>query len=387
MRYKRLKLSALFLLGLGLTGLQAQTMHVKAKSGTNTAFMLQNIQKMTFGGGNVTVNKVEGSPEAFQMNTIQNISFDTLSPIFKIDASANLSNSGTITGSGDYKWGSTVSLTATPNTGYTFVNWTENDLPVSTDATYSFTAIGAKSVVAHFVLNTYATSAGVEPANSGTVTGAGDYAHGSTVSLTATPAVGYTFVNWTENDLPVSTNATYSFTAIGTKSVVAHFVLNTYATSAGVEPANSGTVTGAGDYAHGSMATLTATPAVGYKFINWTENDTLVSSAATYSFTALGARTLVANFQSTSSALLLKDASKTLTVYPNPVSHSLHVDLTGIEGKGTLSILTLEGKEMQLQNTQSERVATLDLRSLPKGMYLCRYSNSTEIRTVKIIKQ
>lgn len=313
MRHKRLKLSALFLLGLGLTGLQAQTMHVKAKSGTNTAFMLQNIQKMTFGGGNVTVNKVEGSPEAFQMNTIQNISFDTLSPIFKIDASANLTNSGTITGTGDFKWGSTVSLTATPNTGYTFVNWTENDLPVSTDTTYSFTAHGAKSVVAHFVLNTYATSAGVEPAN-------------------------------------------------------------------------SGTVTGAGDYAHGSMATLTATPAVGYKFINWTENDTLVTSAASYSFTALGARTLVANFQSTSSALLLKDAGKTLTVYPNPVSHSLHVDLTGIEGMGALSILTLEGKEMQMQNTQGERVATLDLRSLPKGMYLCRYSSSTEIRTVKIIK-
>lgn len=240
MRHKRLKLSALFLLGLGLTGLQAQTMHVKAKSGTNTAFMLQNIQKMTFGGGNVTVNKVEGSPEALQMNTIQNISFDTLNPIFKIDASANLSNSGTITGSGDYKWGSTVSLTATP--------------------------------------------------------------------------------------------------------------------------------------------------AVGYKFINWTENDTLVTSAATYSFTALGARTLVANFQSTSSASRLKDAGKTLTVYPNPVSHSLHVDLTGIEGMGILSILTLEGKEMQLQNTQGERVATLDLRSLPKGMYLCRYSSSTEIRTVKIIK-
>jgi hypothetical protein len=386
MRHKRLKLSALFLLGLGLTGLQAQTMHVKAKSGTKTAFFLPYIQKMTFGGGTVTVNKVEGSPEAFRMDTIQNISFDTLSPIFKIDASANPTNTFTIKGTGRYKWGSTVNLKAYAESGYKFVNWTENDVPVSTNASYYFKAYCARTLEANFVVARYAISASVEPANSGTITGAGEYTYDSTVCLTATPAVGYTFVNWTERNKPVSTDATYSFKAYYTKSVVANFVLNNYATSASVEPENSGTITGAGDYAHGSLATLTATPAVGYKFINWTENDTLVSSAATYSFTALGARTLVANFQSTSSALLLKDTGKTLKVYPNPVSHSLHVDLTGIEGMGTLSILTLEGKEMQMQNTPGERVPTLDLRSLPKGMYLCRYSSLTEIRTVKIIK-
>ncbi|MEY3451220.1 MAG: hypothetical protein RL711_1046 [Bacteroidota bacterium] len=48
MRQKRLKLSAVFLLGLGLTGLQAQTMYVKEKSGTQTAYTLSSLRKMTF---------------------------------------------------------------------------------------------------------------------------------------------------------------------------------------------------------------------------------------------------------------------------------------------------------------------------------------------------
>lgn len=55
MRHKRLKLSAVLLLGLGLTGLQAQTMYVKESSGTQTAYTLSNIQKMSFSSGNLTV--------------------------------------------------------------------------------------------------------------------------------------------------------------------------------------------------------------------------------------------------------------------------------------------------------------------------------------------
>src|SRR5690554_5092155 len=61
MRHKRLKLSAVLLLGLGLTGLQAQTMYVKESSGTQTAYALSNIQKMSFSSGNLTVTKTDNN--------------------------------------------------------------------------------------------------------------------------------------------------------------------------------------------------------------------------------------------------------------------------------------------------------------------------------------
>lgn len=77
----------------------------------------------------------------------------------------------------------------------------------------------------------------------------------------------------------------------------------------------------------------------------------------------------------------------TLITYPNPVIDLLNIDLKGMTGEGTISILTLEGKEIQKQNTNGSSLIILNLSQLPKGIYLCRYSNAKEIKTIKIIKQ
>ncbi len=45
-----------------------------------------------------------------------------------------------------------MNLIATANTGYTFLNWTENGNIVSTDASYSFIAICDSNLVANFEL-------------------------------------------------------------------------------------------------------------------------------------------------------------------------------------------------------------------------------------------
>ena len=54
--------------------------------------------------------------------------------------------------------------------------------------------------------------------------------------------------------------------------------------------------TGGGAFASGNSDTVTATPNSGYTFANWTENGTVVSTAASYTFTLTGNRNLVANF-------------------------------------------------------------------------------------------
>ena len=75
--------------------------------------------------------------------------------VYSVTASANPAEGGTVSGAGEYEAGETVSLTATANEGYTFVNWTENGTQVSTDATISFTAAGNRDLVANFTKNTY----------------------------------------------------------------------------------------------------------------------------------------------------------------------------------------------------------------------------------------
>ena len=58
-----------------------------------------------------------------------------------------------------------------------------------------------------------------------------------------------------------------------------------------------GLITGAGDYEKFSTATLTAIPALGCRFVSWTENGITVSTDTEYSFRVTGPRTLAANFE------------------------------------------------------------------------------------------
>ena len=217
-------------------------------------------------------------------------------PTYTIAASANPSAGGTVTGGGDYNSGQSCTLTATANTGYTFTNWTENGTEVSTNSSYTFNVTGNRTLVANFTLNSYNVSATANPTAGGTVSGAGSYNYGASCTLTATASTGYTFTNWTENGTEVSTNSSYTFNVTGNRTLVANFTLNSYNVSATANPTAGGTVSGAGSYDYGASCTLTATASMGYTFTNWTENGTVVSTNAIYSFTVEGNRTLVANF-------------------------------------------------------------------------------------------
>lgn len=70
---------------------------------------------------------------------------------------------------------------------------------------------------------TYTISASIDPAGTGTVSGAGTYPEGETVTITASPGDGYQFTEWRENGVSVSKNTTYSFVAAGDRVLVAAF--------------------------------------------------------------------------------------------------------------------------------------------------------------------
>ena len=95
--------------------------------------------------------------------------------------------------------------------------------------TVSYTE-GEKTVTATFtvtiiepVVTTYTISVSADPAEGGTVSGGGTYDENASVTVTATANDNYTFVKWTEGSEQVNTDASYTFTATGNRTLVAVF--------------------------------------------------------------------------------------------------------------------------------------------------------------------
>ena len=223
--------------------------------------------------------------------------FQAVPQNYTISVSANPTNGGTVSGGGTYQQGQQCTVHATANTGYTFTNWTENGNVVSTNANYSFTVTSNRTLVANFTAQTYTITATANPTNGGTVAGGGTFNYGQSCTLTATPATGYNFVRWTKNGLQVSTNANYTFNVTESAALVAQFQLQSCAVFTSAYPVEGGTTTGGGSYLYGDNVTVTATANEGYNFINWVEDDNVVSTEANYSFTVTGSRSLTAIFE------------------------------------------------------------------------------------------
>ena len=83
----------------------------------------------------------------------------------------------------------------------------------------------------------------LRPAAGGTTSGGGTYDTGSSVTITAVPAAGYRFLNWTESGVSVSASTSYTFTLSSSRILVANFV-QTFTVSIASNPAAGGTISG-----------------------------------------------------------------------------------------------------------------------------------------------
>ncbi|MDX9769874.1 MAG: FISUMP domain-containing protein [Tenuifilaceae bacterium] len=147
---------------------------------------------------------------------------------YSLSISINPVGTGTATGAGSYEAGDGVSLLATPEAGYQFVNWTLEGSEVSTNASFTYTMPdGDVTLVANFEeipATQYTLSISINPVGTGNATGAGSYEAGDGVALVATPEAGYQFVNWTLDGAEVSTSASYTYTMPeGDVTLVANF--------------------------------------------------------------------------------------------------------------------------------------------------------------------
>lgn len=202
---------------------------------------------------------------------------------------------GSATGGGYFLDDDSVTVTASPLTGYEFVNWTAGGVEMSTDLSYTFNVTTSLDLVANFSVIRWDVSATSSPAGNATFTGTGRYPYGSDVTLTVHPEPGYFLRYWKEGNTVVSSEPSITINVTKNRSFVA--VLYQHEITATPSDATWGSATGGGYFLDGANVTLTATPASAYYyFINWTEDGQEVSTSTTYSFTASDSRQLVANF-------------------------------------------------------------------------------------------
>ena len=119
---------------------------------------------------------------------------------YNIIAVANPTVGGTVIGGGNFNSGATCTLTATANSGYTFLNWTKNGAEVYNRETYNFTVTESAVLTANFIqtqTQTYTLTVSCDP-SMGAVIGNGIYAAGTEVVVEAIPYKGYVFERWND---------------------------------------------------------------------------------------------------------------------------------------------------------------------------------------------
>lgn len=233
-----------------------------------------------------------------------------------------------------YDSGTVVKLTPVPAANYHFAGWsgalsgTTNPATVTMNGTISVTAEFAKNQANSFTLTVLATN--------GTVKKAPDlpqYDSGSAVGLKATPAPGYSFVNWSGDAAGTTDSTTVTMSAA--KSVTANFVSVTYQLT--VNAGSEGTISAPSAPAtvnHGTATIITSSPNSGYKFSGWsvtTGTATIEDASALSTSVTLtsGNATVVASFtRITYQLTVTTDAGGTISTPTSPATVNYGVATT-----------------------------------------------------------
>ena len=163
-----------------------------------------------------------------------------------------------------------TAVTAVPATGYRFVNWSDGS---TTNPRTDSNVTADVSVTANFVIDTYTLT--YEASEDGFLTGTLSQtvaSGGNGTAVTAVPATGFAFVEWSDGS---TDNPRTDSNVTANVSVTANFArgLYTLTYTAGANGSITGTTPQTVDY-NTSGTAVTAVPATGYRFVNWSDGST-----------------------------------------------------------------------------------------------------------------
>lgn len=214
--------------------------------------------------------------------------------------------------------GNFVRLRASAASNFSFVAWAENGIIISQDAQFDYQMPDRNvTLTAHF---DYTPSnpgepttpnipvysqvfASCEPAEGGSfsgVTSGNRYQQGSSLSLSANAKTNFQFAYWTEEGEVISTAASFKYVVKTYDThLVAHFSYNpsspseppliqpTHKLYISASPAGAGSFTpsSGSNYQPGTAVSLKATANNGYTFSHWAENDSIIATTASATYT------------------------------------------------------------------------------------------------------
>lgn len=184
--------------------------------------------------------------------------------VYIIAQSAN-SVTGKAYGSASYVVGKEATLRAVPAHGYVFSRWDDGN----TDSVRTVVAKVNVTYTAYFTPITYTVNVVADDDKAGTVTGGGTYAYRSSATLTATPAAGYAFVRWSDDNA----DATHTVYITSDTTFTAYFRPLTYTIDVQSSDMYAGIVTGGGEYRAGDSLVIKAASLRNNVFLQWDDGN------------------------------------------------------------------------------------------------------------------
>ncbi len=226
----------------------------------------------------------------------------------------------------------------------------------------------------------------------GTASGAGVYPDSSLVTISATPFEGYRFDSWDDGD----TNAVRTLLLVSDTTFTAYFAADSLPTpppdtvwytvtvnavmdDGSHEDGLDEMVHGAGTYVDGSTVTLEGDVygcSIGLSYWITAEGDTLYNNP--YTFVIHSDVTLTAVFAI--SGGIGEVEGGVFSIYPNPASTTVTVET---DQPSTLTLTDATGRECGQWKVAVGKT-TLDISTLPTGVYFVRLSTSPTVRKLMI---
>ncbi len=136
-----------------------------------------------------------------------------------------------------------------------------------------------------------------------------------------------------------------------------------------------GTVSGSGEYAFGTVATITAIPNEGYRFVSWNDGNTDNPRTITVTEDA----TYIASFEE-GVGIESRDMLSELAFYPNPTSGIITFNRNDII---KVEVLDAMGRTVEVY----ENAYTIDISKLAKGYYAMRITTAEGVAVRKVIRK
>ena len=243
---------------------------------------------------------------------------------YQVTFTVSPSEGGSTNPSGSNVWedaGSTISITTTPNAGYTFSSWSSNTGSItfsnpnsaSTTATISRTG----TITASFAINTFTISASAGANGAISPSGSVVVNYGGSQSFTITANTGYHIVDVVVDDVSQGAVSSYTFSNVqAAHSISASFAINTHDITV-TQGANGVITPGTTTVNYGESQSFTITPNSGYYIASITTDAGSVTvtspSGQTVSFSNVqAAHSITATFASATTVPATTDSGATV---------------------------------------------------------------------------